>query len=63
MSITTDALDAIREELSEADYSTVVSSSQIGSIIIACKQLTDLVEKMHARILHLERVQNERSEG
>ena len=57
-----DALESIREELSEADYSTTVSSAQIGSIVIAARQMTSLIERLYERIVDLERVQNERAE-
>ena len=57
-----DSLQAIRDTLSDADDSTTVTPKQIGDIIIAASQLTDLVERLYERIIDLERVQNERGE-
>jgi hypothetical protein len=57
-----DAIQAIRDKLSDADDSTTVTAKQIGDIIIAAGQLTDLVERLYTRIIDLERVQNEEGE-
>jgi hypothetical protein len=54
-----DVLESIQDSLSEADYHTTVSPEQIGYLISAVKQLTDLSERLYERILDLERVQNE----
>jgi hypothetical protein len=57
MSLTTDEIDAVRAELSEATYSTVYDTAQIDHLVVAIGQLTRLVEKLHARILFLEQQQ------
>lgn len=57
MSVTTDAIDEIREALSDADERTTVTPSQIASLLSAVKQLTGLVERLHARVLFLEQQQ------
>ncbi len=60
MSRTTDAVQAIRDQLDRADVQPR-TEAQIGMTMIAVSQLLDLVETMHARILDLERVlDNER---
>jgi hypothetical protein len=55
-----DALESIRDSLSEADYRTTVSPEQVTYLISAVKQLADLTERLYGRIVDLERVQNER---
>ena len=62
MSVTTDALDAIRRDIGEANYSTILDISQIESLVAAIEGLTNLVEKLHARILFLEQ-QQQRAEN
>jgi len=62
MSLTTAALDAIRCELSEATRSTVYDRPHIDHIVKAVEKLTDLVEKLHARVLFLEQ-QQQRAEN
>ena len=57
MSVTTDAIDAIRINLDAATYSTTYDTPEIDQIVQAVKQLTALVEKLHARILFLEQQQ------
>jgi len=59
MSITTDALDAIRRILGTV-YSTESLSSEVERLATAVDLLTGLVEKMHARILFLEQQQQRR---
>lgn len=56
-----DTIDAIRADLGNADYSTVVNSDQIHDLVHAVGQLTDLVEYLRNRIKDLEKVQNERA--
>lgn len=56
-------IEGVRADLSNTDYSTVVSSDQIHDLVSAVEQLTQLSEQLFKRILDLERVQNERSEG
>jgi hypothetical protein len=53
VSVTTDTIEAIREALSEADD----TPEQMAYLLSAVKQLTSLVEKLHARISFLEREQ------
>ncbi len=57
MSVTTDALDAIRREIAAAQLKT---EDQGDYLAWAVEGLTDLVEKLHARILFLEQQQQRR---
>jgi len=56
MSLTTDALDAIRHELGKI-YSTENTAYQANHLATTVDLLTDLVEKLHARVLFLEQQQ------
>ncbi len=61
MSVTTDALDAIRRETIEAGR-LPYTAEQVDHLVWAVEGLTDLVEKLHARILFLEQ-QQQRAEN
>ena len=56
MSVTTDALDAIRIKI-EAIDNEAEPENKIDDLVWAVEQLTALVEKLHARILFLEQQQ------
>ena len=60
MSVTTDALDAIRREIKDAGQGP--STEAVEHLVWAVEGLTDLVEKLHARILFLEQ-QQQRAEN
>ena len=57
-----DGLESIHRALSDADEHTTVSAEQVGNVIVASRQLADLVERLYKRIVDLEKVQNERGE-
>lgn len=59
MSITTDALDAIKQEIGAAAQAPT-PELQIESLIWAVEGLANLVEKLHARVLFLEQQQQRR---
>jgi hypothetical protein len=62
VSVTTDTIEAIRREIGEAGYSTKLDISQIEHLVWAVEGLTNLVEKLHARVLFLE-LQQQRAEN
>ncbi len=57
-----DILASVDDMLSEADYHTTVSPEQITYLVSAVKQLANVTERLYARIVALENVQNERGE-
>lgn len=63
MSYFRDVLDDIKDNLSDANHSTIVSPDQIHNLIIANYRMVDLIERLYNRLVDLETVQNERSEG
>jgi hypothetical protein len=55
VSVTTDAIDAIRREIKDAGQG--LSADAVEHLVWAVEGLTDLVEKLHARVLFLEQQQ------
>lgn len=57
---TKNAIEGIRYQLDSADKQPR-PEAQLGMTMIAVGRLVDLCERLHQRIVDLERVQNERS--